>query len=451
MQTKKYTMTVFGCQMNERDAETIRGFLDELGYEEIDDVTVADLVIMNTCAVREKAEAKVFGRIGRLGPLKKKRPEMMIAICGCMVQQEAVATQIKKTYPFVDLLFGTHNLAAFPELLQKAAQSKEPVLDLWSEAGEVVEGLPVTRTDGVKAWVNITYGCNNFCSYCIVPYVRGRERSRKPADILREASELAQRGYIEVTLLGQNVNSYGKDLEETVDFADLLARVDQETGVKRIRFMTSHPRDLTEKLAFTMAKGKNICEHLHLPVQAGSNRILNSMNRGYTREHYVDLVEMLRRYLPHCALTTDIIVGFPGETEDDFADTLALVDSVSYDAAFTFLYSQRSGTPAAKMPNQVVGEIKKERFQRLHTLQNKHSLRHNKALVGQTLEVLVEGPSKTDATVLTGRTRGSKTVNFTGENIATGTLVMVEITEARTWSLLGRTNLEKTNTDDEAI
>jgi tRNA-2-methylthio-N6-dimethylallyladenosine synthase len=434
----KYTLTVFGCQMNERDAETLRGFLDELGYVETDNAAEADLVIMNTCAVREKAEAKVLGRIGRLGRLKEKRPDMMIAICGCMVQQEEAAKYIKENFPFVDLIFGTHNLAAFPELLQRAAESKETVIDLWSEAGEVVEGLPVRRRDQVKAWVNINYGCNNFCSYCIVPYVRGRERSRKPEDILHEVTALAERGYAEVTLLGQNVNSYGKDLAEKIDFADLLARVDQETGIKRIRFMTSHPRDFTDKLARTMAAGKNICEHLHLPVQAGSNRILKLMNRGYTREHYLQQIELLRRYLPACAITTDIIVGFPGETEEDFKATLDLAEQVSFDAAFTFLYSPRSGTPAAVMPGQVPNEVKKERLQRLLELQNKHSLYHNEQLVGKKVEVLVEGPSKTDPSVFTGRTRGNKTVNFTGENISIGTLKEVEITEARTWSLLGR-------------
>ncbi|NLZ94119.1 MAG: tRNA (N6-isopentenyl adenosine(37)-C2)-methylthiotransferase MiaB [Firmicutes bacterium] len=435
---KKYTMTVFGCQMNERDAETIRGFLDELGYVETEEITEANLIIMNTCAVREKAEAKVLGRIGRLGSLKEKQPDLLIAICGCMVQQEEVANYIKKNFPFVDLIFGTHNIAAFPELLQQAEESKETVIDLWSEAGEVTEGLPVKRMDGIKAWVNITYGCNNYCSYCIVPYVRGRERSRRPEDIVREVKELADRGYLEVTLLGQNVNSYGKDLTEQMDFADLLARVDQETGIKRIRFMTSHPRDFTEKLARTIAAGKNICEHVHLPVQAGSNRILKLMNRGYTREHYLQLVEMLRDYQPDCALSTDIIVGFPGETEKDFEDTLDLVDKVSYDAAFTFLYSRRSGTPAAEMPNQISNKTKKERFQRLLDLQNKHSLHHNEKLVGQKVEVLVEGPSKTDPSVFTGRTRSNKTVNFTGENITRGKLLTVEITEARTWSLLGR-------------
>ncbi|MDW7652079.1 MAG: tRNA (N6-isopentenyl adenosine(37)-C2)-methylthiotransferase MiaB [Bacillota bacterium] len=448
---KLYTMTVFGCQMNERDAETLRGFLDEIGYEETDKPEAADLVIMNTCAVRRKAEEKVFGRIGRLGQLKAKRPGMMIAICGCMVQQEAVAKKIKKNYPFVDLIFGTHNIAAFPELLQRAAESDEPVLDLWEEAGEVVEGLPVTRQDGIKAWVNITYGCNNFCSYCIVPYVRGRERSRLPGDIVSEIAGLASRGFQEVTLLGQNVNSYGKDLAESVDFSDLLARVDRETGINRIRFMTSHPRDFTEKLAKTIAQGTGICEHVHLPIQAGSNRILDLMNRGYTREHYLELVDTLRKHVPGCALSTDLIVGFPGETDEDFRDTLELVDRVGYDSAFTFLYSKRSGTPAAKMPGQVPNEVKKERFQKLLEIQNKWSLYHNEALVGRTVEVLVEGPSKTDPGVLTGRTRTMKTVNFTGESIKAGDLVDVQVTDARTWSLMGRICVEDRDTDDSAV
>ena len=451
MQKKTYTMTVFGCQMNERDAETLRGFLDDIGYEETDKPEGADLVIMNTCAVREKAEEKVLGRIGRLGQLKKERPEMMIAICGCMVQQEEVAKKIKMKHPFVDLIFGTHNIAAFPELLQRAAESDEPILDLWEEAGDVVEGLPVTRKDGSKAWVNITYGCNNFCSYCIVPYVRGRERSRRPEDIIDEVENLARVGFNEVTLLGQNVNSYGKDLDEAIDFSDLLSRVDRETGINRIRFMTSHPRDFTEKLARTIAEGKNICEHVHLPIQSGSNRILDLMNRGYTREHYLGLVDTLRKYVPHCAFTTDLIVGFPGETEDDFQDTLDLVDQVGYDLAFTFLYSQRSGTPAADMPNQVPNEVKKERFQKLIKIQNKWSLHHNQALVGQTVEVLVEGPSKTDPGVMTGRTRSMKTVNFTGEGSNAGDLVDVEVTDARTWSLVGRKCVEDRDTDDPAV
>ncbi len=451
MAKKKYNLTVFGCQMNERDAETLRGFLLELGYEETTETENADLVIINTCAVRQKAEDKVFGQIGRLGKLKQTRPEMMIAVCGCMVQQEAVAGKLIKKHPIVDLVFGTHNLAAFPALLQKASQSNEPLLDLWDEAGDVVEGLPVSRKDGVRAWVNITYGCDNFCAYCIVPYVRGRERSRHPAEIINEVSDLARQGYREVTLLGQNVNSYGKDLAERIDFSDLLQRVDRESGIKRIRFMTSHPRDWHEKLARVIAEGVNICEHVHLPIQSGSNRILALMNRGYTREHYLEQVEVLRRYLPDCAISTDLIVGFPGETEADFMATLDIVEQVSYDAAFTFLYSQRAGTPAAKMPAQISSEVKKERFQRLIEVQNKHSLRHNQQLVGKTVEVLVEGRSKTNPNVLSGRTRGGKTVNFTGEGVLAGDLLQVEISEAKTWSLLGRINVENRNTDDQAV
>lgn len=302
----------------------------------------------------------------------------------------------------------------------------------------MVEGLPTVRHGGVKAWVNVTYGCNNFCSYCIVPYVRGRERSRQPGDILAEIAGLATNGYQEVTLLGQNVNSYGKDLAGKTDFAGLLQRVDQETGLARIRFMTSHPRDFTEELVRVIAAGKNICEHIHLPVQSGSNRLLELMNRGYSREHYLDLVAMLRRHLPGCALTTDLIVGFPGETEADFQETLALVEQVGFDSAFTFLYSLRQGTPAASMPGQVFAAVKKERFARLLAVQNRWSLERNAALVGQAVEVLLEGPSKTDQGVLTGRTRTGKTVNFTGSYAAAGTFVTVEISEARTWSLVGR-------------
>lgn len=448
MQIKKYSLTVFGCQMNERDAETLRGFLDEMGYEETASAGDADLVILNTCAVREKAEQKVFGHIGRLGLLKQKKPDMLIAVCGCMVQQKAVAAKIKKRYPFVNLVFGTYNLAAFPELLKQAQERGETVVSLLAQAGGIEEELPVSRQDNYRAWVNITYGCNNFCSYCIVPYVRGRERSRKSADIIREVKGLSDRGFIEITLLGQNVNSYGKDLPGETDFAGLLARIDKETGIKRIRFTTSHPRDFTEKLVRTIAEGKNICEHVHLPVQAGSNRILKLMNRGYTREHYLDLAAMLRSYIPGCSITTDIIVGFPGETDEDFADTLDLVDKVSFDAAFTFMYSRRPGTPAAEMQDQIPLELKKERFRKLVNLQNSHSLRHNQALLGKTVEVLVEGPSKTNPAVWTGKTSTNKTVNFTGENIRKGILLPVQITEAKTWSLTGRTGFEQRNADD---
>lgn len=439
MQKKTYTMQVFGCQMNERDAETLRGFLDELGYQESEKDDDADMVIMNTCAVRQKAEEKVFGHIGRLGKLKNEKPGMLIAICGCMVQQEAVAKKIKKRYPFVDLIFGTHNIADFPELLKKAEESSETVLDLWDEAGGVTEGLPALRGSGVKAWVNITYGCNNFCSYCIVPYVRGRERSRLPGDILTEVKGLADGGVKEVTLLGQNVNSYGKDLEAGLDFAGLLSRVNRETGMARIRFMTSHPRDFTERLVHVIRDSEHVCEHVHLPIQSGSNRILDMMNRGYTREHYLALAEMLKKNVPCCTLTTDLIVGFPGEAEEDFAQTLDIVERVGFDSAFTFLYSPRKGTPAARMPGQVSMPVKKERFARLLQAQNNWSLQRNQALVGRFEEVLVEGQSRTDKEVLTGRTRGNKTVNFRAPlNVYPGDLVVVQISEARTWSLAGR-------------
>jgi tRNA-2-methylthio-N6-dimethylallyladenosine synthase len=436
--TKKYCLTVFGCQMNERDAETLRGFLDQLGYTETERVAEADLVIMNTCAVRQKAEEKVFGLLGRLGKLKAQNPGMLIAVCGCLPQQEKAAQKIQKKYPFVDLIFGTHNLAVFPELLQRVESGHGTVTEVWDEAGEVVEDLPAVRRDGVKAWVNITYGCNNYCTYCVVPYVRGRERSRRPEDILAEIGKLAAEGYKDVTLLGQNVNSYGRDLPEGVDFPGLLQRVDRESGISRIRFMTSHPRDFTEKLVGVMARGENICEHVHLPVQSGSNRILELMNRGYTREHYRGLVELLRTSLLECALTTDLIVGFPGETERDFQETLALVEEVRFDSAFTFLYSPRRGTPAAEMPEQVPVAVKKERFTRLLEAQNRCGLERNQALTGRVVEVLTEGPSKTDPGVLTGRTRTNKTVNFTGRDTAAGELVPVEITAAQTWSLLGR-------------
>ncbi|NMB11423.1 MAG: tRNA (N6-isopentenyl adenosine(37)-C2)-methylthiotransferase MiaB [Firmicutes bacterium] len=427
----------FGCQMNQRDTETIRGLLLEAGYGFTEHAEDADLVLFNTCCVRENPERKVYGQVGQLKEVKAGKPGMVIGICGCMPQQKEELTQMLERLPHVDLFFGTHNIHRLPGLLHKIYATGERIVEIWDEGGEPTEGLPALRESRFKAWVTIMYGCNNFCSYCIVPYVRGRERSRSPQDILREVEELADRGIKEITLLGQNVNSYGQDLKSELDFADLLEELNQVRGIRRIRFTTSHPKDISDKLILQLAQLDKVCEHLHLPVQAGSNDVLRRMNRGYSRERYLQLVERVRQHVPDISLTSDIMVGFPGETEADFADTLSLVEEVEYDSAFTFIYSPRKGTPAAKMPDQVPEEAKKERIYRLIDLQNRISLKRNQELVGHELEVLVEGTSKNDTQLLTGKTRTAKTVLFPGTEDLVGQLVNVGIREAQTWSLTG--------------
>ncbi|GAW91499.1 tRNA (N6-isopentenyl adenosine(37)-C2)-methylthiotransferase MiaB [Calderihabitans maritimus] len=432
----KYFIETWGCQMNERDTETIAGLLEEMGYSP-GKKDEADVIILNTCCVREKAEQKVYGEIGHLRHLKSKNPNLVIGICGCMAQQEEVAEKMRQRFPHIDLIFGTHNIHQLPRLLERARKFNEVQVEIWEREGEIIEHLPARRADKFKAYVSVTYGCNNFCTYCIVPYVRGRERSRLPEDILKEIKDLVEQGTVEVMLLGQNVNSYGKDLDKEIDFADLLQMVDEVKGLRRIRYMTSHPRDFTDKLIATIAASDHVCEHFHLPVQAGSNDVLQKMNRGYTREQYMELVEKIRRQVPGASITTDIIVGFPGETEEDFQDTLDLVKKVQFDAAFTFLYSPRKGTVAAKMPDQIPDEVKKERFQRLLELQNSISLASNKRLVGSTVEVLVEGKSKTNPHKLSGRTRTNKVVIFEGPEEIIGKFVPIKITEAKTWNLEG--------------
>lgn len=422
--------------MNEHDAEILAGQLEELNYVPIDDETKADLIILVTCAVRENAEQRVYGKIGELYRLKQENPNLVLAVGGCMSQQSPVAKKMKQRFPYLDIIFGTHNLADFPKLLRAAEESQETVLELLDQEGDIREQLPRVRQDGLKAWTTIMYGCNNFCTYCIVPYVRGRERSRQPESIIAEVKELVSRGYKEVTLLGQNVNSYGKDLDQNYDFADLLYAVN-ETGISRIRFTTSHPKDISPRLIEAMATCEHVMEHLHLPVQAGSNRILKAMNRRYTRERYLQLVEEIRTAIPHIALTTDIIVGFPGETEEEYEETLSLVEAVRFDAAFTFAYSPRGGTPAAKMREQVPEEVSKERLYRLIELQNRISLERNQELIGSEQELLVEGPSKNDPDKLTGRTRGNKLVHFVGPKDLAGQIVTVRITDAQTWNLFG--------------
>lgn len=433
----KYHIVTYGCQMNVHDSEKLAGILTDIGYNETADENEADLILFNTCCVREHAEQRVYGNIGALKSKKQANPNMIIGVCGCMMQQKEVSDYIIKKFPFVDLIFGTHNLHRFPMLLQKAIHSNNTVTEILDVDGDVIENVPVKRQLGVSAWTTIMYGCNNFCSYCIVPYVRGRERSRKPEDILREIQELLQDGYKEITLLGQNVNSYGKDLQNGVLFPQLLRKIDSINDTGRIRFMTSHPKDLSDDLIDALAECKSVCEHLHLPIQSGSNRILKEMNRKYTREEYLMLVEKIRKAVPGIALTTDIIVGFPGETEEDFQDTLDIMETVQYDSAFTFMYSPRIGTPAAKKPNQLLQEEKKARLDRLIKLQAEISKKANKAYKGRRVEVLVEGPSKNKEEILTGRTRTNKIVNFKGDRELIGKFVNVNITVPRSWTLEG--------------
>lgn len=427
---KKYLIQSFGCQMNERDAESLSGMLEDLGYSPTEDQAAADIIILNTCCVRETAESKVFGLLGRLRKLKVAKPDLILGVCGCMPQQEDVAKKIRHSFPFVDLIFGTHNVHELPRMIHQVQENHEAVLEVWATEKGIAENIPVRRKDKLKAWVTIMYGCNNFCTYCIVPYVRGRERSRQPEDIIQEIEGLVREGYKEVTLLGQNVNSYGKDLENDYRFADLLADLDKIESLERIRFMTSHPRDFDQRLIDVVASASKVCEHYHLPAQAGSNRILKLMNRGYTREHYLELIQKIKDAVPNASITADIMVGFPGETEEDFADTLDLVQQVRYDSAFTFVYNIRTGTPAAKM-EQVPEEVKSERIQRLIELQNKISLENNQQEEGKIFEVLVEGETKSNPDLLAGRTRTNKLVIFPGPIKLTGTLAQVKITKGR--------------------
>lgn len=434
---KYYKIVTYGCQMNENDSEKLAGMLSSMGYCPIEDEEQADLIILNTCSVRENADMKVFGNLGHYKPLKKKNPNLILAVCGCMMQQNEIVERIRKKYPQVDLVFGTHNIHKFPELLANAQQSPRIVVDVWEDGGEIIESVPIERKYKHKAFVTIMYGCNNFCSYCIVPYTRGRERSREPEKIMEEVAQLAQDGCKEITLLGQNVNSYGKALKNPISFAELLKKLNEIRGIERIRFMTSHPKDLSDELILAMKECDKVCEHIHLPFQAGSNRILKIMNRKYTKESYLRLIEKLKEVIPNIAITTDIIVGFPGETEEDFKDTLDIVERVKFDSAFTFLYSIRKGTPAAKMENQISDEIKHKRFNRLLELQHSISGRKNALLKNKIVEVLVDGTSKNDEEKMSGRTRTNKLINFIGDKKAIGEIVQVKITSPRTWSLNG--------------
>ena len=434
---KSYFIYTFGCQMNENDSEVAAGILESIGYSAAASPGEADLIMINTCAVRRKPEEKVAGLLGKLKVLKDEKKDLIIAVGGCMTQQQEVAGYIGRRFRHVNLVYGTYSLPRLPELLRQAARQRGTIVDI-EEAPESREGLPIRRSGSFKAWLPVIYGCNNFCSYCIVPHVRGRERSRALEDIIAEARTLAGQGYLEITLLGQNVNSYGLDSAAGYDFSDLLRELEKVEGLARIRFMTSHPKDLSPKLIETIRASKKICEHLHLPVQAGSNRILKRMNRRYTREHYLDLAAAIRAAIPGVSLTTDIIVGFPGETEADFEQTLSLVEEVRFDNAFTFLYSPRQGTAAAALADTLSHQEKEKRLKRLAAIQNPISLELNRALVGQTVEVLVEGPSKNNPELQTGRTRTNKLVHFTAPDQPPGSLVDIEISEARTWNLLGK-------------
>lgn len=435
---RKLTASVntFGCQMNARDSEKIVGILKNIGYEVIESEN-ADFVIYNTCTVRENANMKVYGHLGYLKKIKSKKKHMKIALCGCMMQEETVIEKIKKSYSFVDLVFGTHNIFKFAELLYTCMISERMVLDIWKDTNEIVEDLPSERKFSFKAGVNIMFGCNNFCSYCIVPYVRGRERSRNPEDIVKEIEELVADGVVEVMLLGQNVNSYGKNLENPMTFAQLLQKVEKVEGLKRIRFMTPHPKDLSLELIEVMKNSKKICNHLHLPIQAGSSRLLKIMNRKYTKEQYLELVENIKKSIPDISLTTDIMLGFPGETEEDFQDTLDVVRQVRYDSAYTFIYSKRTGTPAAQMENQVPEEVVKERFQRLLAEIQKISAELTKEDEGTVQEVLVEERNQHDEQLLTGRLSNNLLVHFKGEENLIGELVYVKLTECKGFYYMG--------------
>lgn len=430
-------VTTFGCQMNSRDSEKLLGILEKVGYAEETDEEKADFVIYNTCTVRENANLRVYGRLGQLGSIKKKNPHKMIALCGCMMQEPEVVEKLKKSYRFVDLIFGTHNIYKFAELLTSAIQSDRTVIDIWKDTDKIVEDLPVERKYPFKSGVNIMFGCNNFCSYCIVPYVRGRERSREPKAIIREIERLVADGVVEVMLLGQNVNSYGKNLDQPITFAQLLEQIEQIEGLERIRFMTSHPKDLSDELIAVMAKSKKICRHLHLPLQSGSSRLLKIMNRHYDKEQYLTLVEKIRAAMPDIALTTDIIVGFPGETEEDFEETMDVVRKVRYDSAFTFIYSKRTGTPAAKMEDQVPEDVVKVRFDRLLKEVQEIAAEKSAVLTGQIQDVLVESVNHQDDSLLTGRLGNNSVVHFPGSRELIGQIIPVRLDECKGFYYIG--------------
>ena len=433
------TMSIqtLGCQMNAKDSEKMTAILSYIGYEETEE-PVADLVLFNTCTVRENANMKIYGRLGYLKNHKKKNPHMKIVLCGCMMQEADEVERVRKSYPFVDIVFGTHNIYKLAELLYTQIQSEGRVMDVWEEAKEIIEDLPGKRKYSFKTGVNIMFGCNNFCSYCIVPYVRGRERSREPEEIIKEIQGLVQDGVTEIMLLGQNVNSYGKGLPQEITFADLLRKVNEIEGLERIRFMTSHPKDLSDDLIQAMADCEKVCSHLHLPLQSGSSRILEKMNRHYTKEDYLLLVKKIREKLPEIALTTDIIVGFPGETEEDFEETLDVVSKVRYDSAYTFIYSKRSGTPAASMENQVPEDVVKERFAKLLKVVQTISAERTNEKLGMTEPVLIEQVNEQDESLVTGRLSNNAVVHLPGDASMIGSIVPVLLKESKGFYYMGQ-------------
>lgn len=432
----KACVATFGCQMNFKDSEKLIGILNEIGYEETEDEH-ADLVLYNTCTVRENANLKIYGRLGYLSKLKKENSNMIIGLCGCMMQEEHVVEKIKKSYKFVDLIFGTHNIFKLAELLYERLSGQKSVIDIWQGTTEIVEDLPSERKYSFKSGVNIMYGCNNFCSYCIVPYVRGRERSRKPEDIINEIKKLVSEGVVEIMLLGQNVNSYGKTLENPMTFAQLLQKIEKIDGLKRVRFMTSHPKDLSDELIDVMAHSKKICKQMHLPLQSGSDRLLKIMNRHYDKQHYLEIVDKLRKAIPDIGISTDIIVGFPGETEEDFNETLDVVKKVQYDSAFTFIYSKRPGTPAAEMENQVPQDVVKDRFDRLLKVVNEISSKKTAKYEGTTQLVMAEEVNSHDPELITGRLSNNTVVHFKGTKDLIGQELKVKLLKAKGFYYFG--------------
>lgn len=445
---KKYHIITFGCQMNERDSETMAGMLNEKGFEAEEEKENADIVIINTCSVRENADNRFFGTLGQLKKIKEKNPNFIACVCGCMMQQQHIVDQVKSKYPWVDLVFGTHNLHQFSQLLDNVINERKKIVDIWQDGGDIVEGLPSKRVYSYKALVNIVYGCNNFCTYCIVPYTRGRERSRRPEEIIKEVKSLVETGAKEITLIGQNVNSYGvskyKDgycsaEENGMDFTDLIYALNEIEGLERLRFMTSNPKDLSDKLIQAYKDCDKLCNAIHLPVQSGSDNVLKRMNRKYTKADYLTLIEKLRTVAPDITITTDLIIGFPGETEEDFLETMDLVEKVRYDSAFTFIYSIRKGTPAEKYEDQIAEEVKHDRFNRLLKRINEISGEINKTYEGTVQKVLVEGPStsKKCDNMLAGRTESTKLVNFPGSEDLVGQIVNVKIIEGKQFNLKG--------------
>lgn len=435
---KKFFLKTYGCQMNEHDSENISALLIELGFTKVDDYNEADLVLLNTCSIRENAHNKAFGMLGRLKHLKLVKKDLIVGLCGCMAQEKSVVDEILRDYKFVNFVFGTHNMYQLPEILDKAIEENKQQIEVYSREGDLVEGLPVVRANSYKAYVNIIYGCNKFCTYCIVPYTRGMERSRAKEDILKEIDELISEGYKEVTLLGQNVNAYGKDLYEDYTLSDLLEDIAKK-DIPRIRFMTSHPWDFTDEMIEVIGKYQNIMPSVHLPVQSGSSRILKLMGRRYTKEEYLRLFDKIKETVPGVSISTDIIVGFPGESEEDFKETLDLVEYCKYDNAFTFIFSVREGTPAARLKDETSLEEKEERLQRLNAIVNKYFLENNKKLEGKILPVLVEGVSEKKKGMYFGYSHTNKLINFISDkSLEVGSIVNVEITSAKTWSLDGK-------------